>query len=50
AAPLVRRRRAWVVVVAAGGATLAATAIRPTAWRLTGAAGAAAQSGAFFHE
>ncbi|MBI5157545.1 MAG: AzlC family ABC transporter permease, partial [Acidimicrobiia bacterium] len=35
AAPLVRRRRDWVVVVAAVGATLAATAILPTAWRLT---------------
>ena len=50
AAPLVRRRRDWVVVATAVGATLAATAVLPEAWRLTGAAGAAALIGAFFHE
>ena len=50
AVPLVRRRRDWVVVGAAVAATVVAIAMLPTAWRLTGAAGAAALIGALLHE
>lgn len=50
AAPLIRRRRDWIVVAVAVAATLTATAVLPAAWRLSGAAGAAALIGAFFHE
>ena len=50
AAPLVRRRRDWVVALVAVAATLAAVAWLPAAWRLTSAAAVAALIGAFLHE
>jgi predicted branched-subunit amino acid permease len=50
AAPLVRRRRDWVVAIAAVVATVGAIALLPAAWRLTSAAARAALIGAFFHE
>lgn len=50
AAPLVRRRRDWVVAVVAVAVTLAAVAWLPAAWRLTSAAALAALIGATLHE
>ena len=50
AVPLVRRRRDWVVALLAVGATLAANAVLPEAWRLTGAAASAAAVGAVLDE
>jgi 4-azaleucine resistance transporter AzlC len=50
AAPLVRRRRDWVVAIAAVAATVAAIALLPAAWRLTSAAATAALIGAVRHE
>ncbi len=50
AAPLVRRRRDWVVAALAVVATLGAIALLPAAWRLTSAAAAAAVIGAMLHE
>ncbi len=50
AAPLVRSRRDWVVVALSVTAALAATAVLPVAWRVTGAAAAAALAGVFVGE
>ncbi len=45
AAPLVRGRRAWIVVAMSVAAALAAVVVLPAAWRVTGAAAAAAAAG-----
>lgn len=50
AAPLVRTRRHWLVVGLAVGAALVSVELLPAAWRITGAAAAAAGTGALFRE
>ncbi len=50
AAPLVRGRRAWITAVAAAVAAVAAVTVLPEAWRVTGAAVAAALVGSRVRE
>ena len=50
AAPLIRSRRHWMVAALAVGAALLSVEVLPEAWRITGAAGAAAGVGALPHE
>ncbi len=50
AAPMVHKRRDWIVAGAAVVATLVATLVLPPAWQITGAATVAALVGVGFHE
>jgi predicted branched-subunit amino acid permease len=50
AAPLVRTRRHWLVAALAVGAALLSVEVLPEAWRITGAAAAAAAVGGLIHE
>lgn len=50
AAPMVRKRRDWVVVVVSVAATAGAVVLLPSAWQVTSAAVVAAVVGVFFDE